>query len=47
MDTNELDEYVKTSNIKGLKDFYLSALDGECINCYQYIDFIGLWEKTL
>ena len=34
---NELDEYVKTSNIKGLKDFYLSALDGECINCYQFM----------
>jgi hypothetical protein len=34
---NELDEYVKSSNIKALKDFYLSALDGEYINCYQFM----------
>ena len=34
---NELHSYIQDSKIKGLKDFYLSALSGETINAYQYM----------
>ncbi len=34
---NELSNYIQVSKIRGLKDFYLSAVDGGVIDSYQYL----------